>query len=72
MPVELYIVRLWDGMDGTWIDITGPVPEAEASRIYDEKTANGTVKTTFEDIDYYRIFSADTEMIYSEGLEMFR
>jgi hypothetical protein len=38
------------------------------------KTANGTKAVKFSEIDYYRIFPADTAMVWdgSEGREMFR
>jgi hypothetical protein len=58
---ELRIVRLWDMFDG-WIDVTGPIPEHEAQRIWNEKTANGTRNRSYADGDYYRIFAADTRM----------
>lgn len=58
---KMKIVRLWDMFDG-WIDITGPVPEAEARRIWNEKTSNGTQKTCYADGDYYAIFPAGTRM----------
>jgi hypothetical protein len=59
---SLKIVRLFDMMDG-WIDITGPVSEEEAQKIWNEKTKNGTQKTTYEDGDYYKVFPADTKMV---------
>jgi hypothetical protein len=70
--VECFVLRLWDGMDGVWIDVTGPIPYADCQTVYNEKTANGTVKTTFQDIDYYRIFPADTIMEYSGDNVMLR
>ena len=72
MSEELFIVRLWDGMDGTWMDVSGPVTMDEAMQIWEEKTEHGTKATTFMDIDYYRIFPAETKMLWSEGREMFR
>jgi hypothetical protein len=68
----LFVVRLWDGMDGIWLDITGPLTHPEAYRIWLEKTANGTAKIRYEDIDYYAVLPADTEMLYSGNREMFR
>jgi hypothetical protein len=56
------IVRLFDMFDG-WIDITGPVTEKYALKIWNQKTNNGTQKTCYGDGDYYRIFDADTKMI---------
>lgn len=62
---ELYIVRLYDGFDNIWIDVSKPVTKEEANRIYAEKTNNGTKMTSYQNIDYYRIFPADTTMLYS-------
>lgn len=61
---QLYIVRLWDGMDSLWVDVSDPVSKVEADRIWAEKTCNGTKNTTFQEIDYYRVFPADTKMFY--------
>ena len=62
--MSLKIVRLWDMFDG-WIDVSGPVSEEEATRIYNKYTNNGTKKTKFADGDYYAIFPADTKMLYT-------
>lgn len=69
---DLYVVRLWDGMDGIWMDVTKPVSKAEADRIWNENTKDGTEKIDYKDIDYYRVFPADTTMLYSHDREMFR
>lgn len=70
VPPALFMVRLWDGMDSLWTDVTGPVSHEEAARVWNEKTQNGTQNTTFQDIDYYRVFPADTKMLYgSENYE---
>lgn len=71
-----FTVRIWDGMDGCWSDldeatnVTGEV----ALRVWLERTSNGTRKISFDEIDYYRIFWADTRMKWdgSEGREMYR
>lgn len=60
---ELFIVRFYDGFDGRWMDITKPLPMSEAQKVYDLYTENGTKNTNFDNIDYYRIFPADTIMI---------
>ena len=60
--MELKIVRLWDMMDG-WIDITEPISEEEAKRIWNEKTGNGTHNINYNDGDYYAIWPADTKMV---------
>jgi len=62
---KLRIVRLYDGLEHRWIDITGPVSEEEAKRVWNKETRNGTEKTNFSHIDYYRIFPADTKMAFS-------
>lgn len=57
-----YIVRLWDMFDG-WIDITKPLSETKAKKIWNERTKNGTCNTKYADGDYYKIFPADTKML---------
>lgn len=61
---DKFVVRFYDGFGHEWMDVFGPVPKEEADRIWDEKTLNGTIFTQFNDIDYYRVFNADTLMIY--------
>jgi hypothetical protein len=56
VKMDKYIVRLYDGFDNTWIDISEPVSREEACKIWRECTLNGTKKTCFDDIDYYKIF----------------
>jgi len=65
---RLYIVRLYDGFDNQWIDISEAVNRQKANEIWLEKTRNGTKNTKYEDIDYYRIFPADTKMLFSDGV----
>ena len=60
-----YIVRLYDGFDNLWIDVSGPLSQDEALKKWNEETDNGRRATQFGDIDYYRIFPADTEMFFS-------
>lgn len=59
---DLFVVRLFDMFDG-WIDVTVAVTEAEANRVLNEKTQNGTRKAKFADGDYYCIFPANTQML---------
>lgn len=61
---SLFVVRLYDGFDYEWMDVSTAVPKVVAERILAEKTANGTRNTSYADIDYYRIFPADTKMLY--------
>ncbi len=71
-----FTVRLWDGMDGCWCDLDEAtnVDGKTALRVWLSRTHNGTKKISFDEIDYYRIFSADTRMKWdgTEGREMFR
>jgi len=70
-----FMVRVWDGMDGCWTDCSDePVDAVTALTYWAEKTSDGTKATSFNDIDYYRIFPGDTRVIWSgrEGREMFR
>jgi len=62
---EKYIVRLYDGFDNEWIDISKSVSKEEAMKIWNKETLDGTENTCFDDIDYYKIFPADTIMHYS-------
>ena len=59
---NLKIVREYDQYDG-WIDVTGPVTEKKAQKVWNEYTANGTKCTKYSDGRYYKIFPADTRMI---------
>lgn len=62
----LFVVRLYDGFDNIWMDVSKPVTKAEADKIWAEKTGNGTHHSKYADIDYYRVFPADTVMLYSD------
>jgi hypothetical protein len=66
MADGLFVVRFYDGFDNEWIDVSDPVGRVEADRIWNEKTEDGTKNTSFNDIDYYRVFPADTTMVFSE------
>jgi hypothetical protein len=66
-PEALFIVRFYDGMDNQWMDVSGSVSHEEANKIWLEKTENGTKHIAFKEIDYYKVFPADTRMIFSEG-----
>ena len=73
MSKEKFIVRLYDGFDNEWMDVSSPVSKEEAQKIWNNKTKDGTQMTKFEDIDYYAIFPADTVMHFSqEGREIRR
>ena len=40
---ELYIVRLYDGFDNKWIDVSSCIPLNIARRIWNKKTANENI-----------------------------
>ena len=62
---EKFIVRLYDGFDNEWIDVSKSVSKEEAKEVWNKYTKDGTKNTCFDDIDYYEIFPADTIMRYS-------
>jgi hypothetical protein len=64
-PDQLYTVRVWDGMDGVWCDVVTNVTLVEALTTWCSRTRNGTKATNYNDIDYYKIYPADTKMMYS-------
>lgn len=66
-----FVVRLYDGFDNEWMDVSKPVDYEEALKIWNEKTEGGTKKIKFDDIDYYAIYLEDIVMRYSlEGRKM--
>jgi len=66
-----FTVRVWDGIDGCWCDVITNVDRETALRTWAEETRQGTYKTSFHDLDYYRIFPADTHMLYDGENPMF-
>jgi hypothetical protein len=70
----LFTVRLWDGMDGRWTDMDVGVSAEIVLAVWNERTEGGTKRVSFREIDYFRIFSADTQMVWdgTAGREMFR
>lgn len=71
--VPLFVVRLWDGFDGEWMDVSDPLPKAEATKLCGDKnearigSAAGKREGSYSDIDYYAVFPAATKMVFSEG-----
>jgi hypothetical protein len=69
---DLYIVRLYDGFDGEWMDVHGPCPKAEADKVCGDRneerlgSAKGKRTGSYADIDYYAVFPADTTMTWSK------
>lgn len=58
--IKKYIVRIYDGFDNEWTDVSKPCSKDEAQRIWNEKTNNGKEKTCYGDIDYYKIFEVNS------------
>lgn len=65
-----FTLRVWDGMDGVWCDVVSNVDLAFALREWCKQTENGTKHTKYDDIDYYKIFPANTHMLFSGGFTM--
>jgi hypothetical protein len=65
----LFIVRLYDSEDNEWIDLTPPISELEAGKIYTKKTKDATQNTKFEDGDYYAIFPANSDMFFASSIK---
>lgn len=65
-----WVVRLWDGFDGEWMDVSDPIADrAEADTLCGDKNearASGKREGSYGDIDYYKVFPADTVMFFSE------
>ena len=67
-----FIVRHWDGMDGVWTDVSDGSLDADgALALWEGHTAVGTRNIDFRQIDYYRIFPADSVMLWSDERSMF-
>lgn len=79
MPqTTLYIVRLWDGFDGEWMDVTPPLPKDEAEKEAGDRNEKrigagaGKRHGNYNEIDYYAVFPADTKMRFSDGVSQTR
>jgi len=64
---QLFVVRLYDGFDNVWIDVTEIVSKEEAEKQWNIRTENGTKNIKFSDIDYYKIFPSNTIMVNYGG-----
>lgn len=64
MTTELFIIRHWDGFDGTWMDVSPAMTFTQAHEVWEGLTNGGTRNTQYNDIDYYQIFPADTQMLW--------
>lgn len=65
---ELYIVRLYDGFDREWMDVSKPGTYEEAREVWLQETDGGSENAEYDGIaTYYDIFPANTRMIFSDG-----
>tara|TARA_Y100000310_G_C20505310_1_gene726110 strand:+ start:511 stop:843 length:333 start_codon:yes stop_codon:yes gene_type:complete len=46
-----FVVRLYDGFDRLWMDVTGPLSHKDATVKWLAETQGGTKNTCYEDID---------------------
>jgi|tagenome__1003787_1003787.scaffolds.fasta_scaffold19458501_2 hypothetical protein len=78
MTQREWVVRLWDGFDGEWMDVSEPMAEVEAVKLAGDKnearggSAAGKREGSYSDIDYYKAYPADTRMHFSEGRSLTR
>lgn len=63
---DTFVVRLYDGFDNEWMDVSGSLSGRQAKKIWAEKTDNGRKATSYADIDYYAIYPTDANMVFSE------
>lgn len=77
MTAQQFVVRLWDGFDGEWMDVHGPCAREEAEQVCgdlnEQRTGGpgtGRREGSFDDIDYYRVFSSDELMWYGDGHQL--
>lgn len=70
---QIWTVRLWDGFDGEWMDVSEPMTQVAADNLAGDKNAarggslEGKREGSYGDIDYYKAFPADTRMIFADG-----
>lgn len=67
-----FVVRLWDGFDGEWMDVSGPCDSEKAKQEWSKRTKGGTENTSYGDIDYYAIYPTTVRMRFSDGRSMTR
>lgn len=67
---SLYVVRLYDGFDNIWIDVSKPLPKDEADKLCgdnnEKRLGSGAGKRvgSFNEIDYFAVFPSDTKMVF--------
>jgi len=58
----LYELKLWDTCDKKWISLGGPKEETIIKKQYNQLTKNGTIKTSLNHGDFYKIFKVSSEI----------
>jgi len=48
-----YAVLLFNSIENKWGGVTAPMSKKEATKYYNEKTENGTIKTSRKDPNHY-------------------
>lgn len=61
----IFVVRLFDGFDNEWMDVTGPLSAEEAMAQWSARTDEGRKHTSYDDIDYYAIYPTTVQMFFS-------
>lgn len=63
---DKYTVRLYDRYDHGWCDCFDAINVSleQAQAVYNKETKNGTVHCDVHDDMYYKIFRADTAMLF--------
>jgi hypothetical protein len=64
---EKFVVRLYDGGEHLWMDVTAPLSHEEAQTEWNRRTKQGTKNTRYGDFDYYKVFPANTRMAHRSG-----
>lgn len=70
---DKYVVRLWDGFDGEWMDVSDPLTKDEADKLAGDKnearigSGAGNRNGNYSEIDYFAVFPVNTRMLFSEG-----
>lgn len=68
---DLYVVRLYDGFDNEWMDVSDPMSKEEADKacgdMNEARGGSGAGKRegSYFDIDYYAVYPSDTRMVFS-------
>jgi hypothetical protein len=68
----LWVVRLWDGFDGIWMDVSEPMSEEAAKELAGDKNEQrlgsgaGNREGSYNEIDYYKAVPCAMKMFSVE------